>query len=149
MLWRIENGELDFKPSELPKICVLLVGTNNVNNSPNEIVDAIFTILKAMRVRLPDSYILVMSLPPKGQLNNFYRENVYKINKLVEERMNASPSSLDIYVDCDKEHDLISKEDGSISSSLMYDYLHFTDAGYRKFCQPLHSEIKRLLDIID
>lgn len=35
--------------------------------------------------------------------------------------------------------------EGLINSKDMYDYLHFTDEGYRKFCEPLVEEVQNLL----
>ena len=145
MLWRIEHGTLDFAPDEQPNICVLLVGTNNVKNTAEQVADAILTIVKTIRLKLPNAYILVLSLPPKGQLNNVYRENVYKINELVEKHMQSLACPLSIYLDCDSKRELVNKEDGSISRSDMIDYLHFSDAGYSKFCLPLSVEINRIL----
>lgn len=39
--------------------------------------------------------------------------------------------------------------DGSISHRDMYDYLHFTRAGYRKLAEPLLEEIQTLLKHFD
>lgn len=39
----------------------------------------------------------------------------------------------------------ISPYDGSISHRDMYDYVHFTRAGYQKFCEPILEEIQTLL----
>lgn len=56
VLWRIENGELD---NVKPKIVVLHVGTNNVNNKAEEIADGIYEIVQRIRSRLPDTYIVL------------------------------------------------------------------------------------------
>ena len=39
----------------------------------------------------------------------------------------------------------INPYDGTISHRDMYDYLHFTRAGYQKFCEPILEEIQTLL----
>src|SRR5208337_4687898 len=69
VLWRIENGELeDIKP----KVVVLLIGTNNAGNEDNgkprnttpEIIEGVTTIVKELRVRLPESKVLLLGLFP-------------------------------------------------------------------------------------
>lgn len=39
----------------------------------------------------------------------------------------------------------INPYDGTINHRDMYDYLHFTRAGYSKFCEPILEEIQTLL----
>ena len=39
----------------------------------------------------------------------------------------------------------INPYDATISHQDMYDYLHFTAAGYEKFCEPILEEIQTLL----
>ena len=111
--------------------------------------EAILNIVKAIREILPNAFIIVLSIPPKGRINNNYREKVYAINERVEKLMmsEANSSPLNIYLDCNKFHDFVNKVDGTISKLDMYDYLHFTDQGYDKFCQPIINEIKRVLSI--
>lgn len=60
VLWRVENGELD---NVKPKIVVLHVGTNNVENKSEEIADGIYEIIQRIRSKLPDAYIV---LPVSG-----------------------------------------------------------------------------------
>lgn len=56
VLWRVENGELD---NVKPKIVVLHVGTNNVDNKAEEIADGIQEIAQRIRSKLPDAYIVL------------------------------------------------------------------------------------------
>uniref|UniRef100_A0A1B0EVE1 Attractin and platelet-activating factor acetylhydrolase n=1 Tax=Lutzomyia longipalpis TaxID=7200 RepID=A0A1B0EVE1_LUTLO len=53
-LWRIHNGVLD---NVKPKIVVVHVGTNNVDNAAQEIAEGIVAVVQAIRARLPDAYI--------------------------------------------------------------------------------------------
>lgn len=80
-LWRIQNGALDIVK---PKVCmenlaislkktfqhmysnlfdlqvvVLLVGTNNTKNMAEEVAEGIFEIVKNIREKLPDAYIVL------------------------------------------------------------------------------------------
>lgn len=56
VLWRIENGALD---NVNPKIVVLHVGTNNVNNSANEVAEGVLANVSKIRQKLPNAYILL------------------------------------------------------------------------------------------
>lgn len=56
VLWRLKNGELD---NVKPKIVVLLVGTNNVHNTADEVAEGILEIVKTIRDKLADSYIVL------------------------------------------------------------------------------------------
>lgn len=41
------------------QIVVLLVGTNNTSNSAEEVAEGIFEIVKTIREKLPDAYIVL------------------------------------------------------------------------------------------
>lgn len=41
------------------QIVVLLVGTNNIKNSAEEVAEGLFEIVKNIRERLPDAYIVL------------------------------------------------------------------------------------------
>lgn len=41
------------------QIVVLLVGTNNINNTAEEVAEGIFEIVKNIREKLPDAYIVL------------------------------------------------------------------------------------------
>lgn len=56
VLWRLKNGELD---NVKPKIVVLLVGTNNIQHTADEVAEGIFEIVKTIRDKLADAYIVL------------------------------------------------------------------------------------------
>lgn len=51
------------------QIVVLLVGTNNIQNSAEEVAEGLFEIVKNIRERLPDAYIVLPVM--KEILSNF------------------------------------------------------------------------------
>lgn len=51
------------------QIVVLLVGTNNIQNSAEEVAEGLFEIVKNIRERLPDAYIVLPVM--KETLSNF------------------------------------------------------------------------------
>lgn len=66
VLWRIANGELDdLRPARL----VLLIGTNNLpagRSTPEETLAGIDAVVAAVRAKLPDTRILLLSVFPRG-----------------------------------------------------------------------------------
>jgi platelet-activating factor acetylhydrolase IB subunit beta/gamma len=45
------------------------------------------------------------------------------------------------------EASMFVRDNGLISHADMYDYLHLTNAGYQKLCEPLLEEIQNLLQV--
>lgn len=84
MLWRMENGELDFK---IPlKAAVIFVGTNNVDCSPEDVFEGILKLLQTVRTKLGDlplvlpvsTYLPIVSIPHFKSV--FYRPYCRKDN---------------------------------------------------------------------
>lgn len=63
VLWRIENGDLN---GLAPKVIVLMVGVNNFasDDSPQEVADGVAADVAAIRQRLPETKILLLSILP-------------------------------------------------------------------------------------
>ncbi|KAI5708699.1 hypothetical protein M8J76_001434 [Diaphorina citri] len=55
-LWRIEDGILD---NIKPKVVVILVGSNNVSDSPENIADGIIELVRVVQSKLPSAYIVL------------------------------------------------------------------------------------------
>lgn len=79
-------------------------------------------------------------IPPRGEKPNPVREKIAKINSELVQKLNGIPNVTFINI----EPSMFLNDDGHISHKDMYDYLHMTDAGYQKFCEPLHEEIQNL-----
>lgn len=57
VLWRLQNGELDFNVKL--KAIVLFVGTNNTDCTPHEIYEGILEIIKEIKHKLGDVIIIL------------------------------------------------------------------------------------------
>ncbi|KAL1110419.1 hypothetical protein AAG570_007950, partial [Ranatra chinensis] len=137
VLWRIQNGELD---NIEPKVVVLLVGTNNYGSSPEEIADGIREIVIAIRQHLPNAYIVVIELLPRGQYPNPLRDRNKSVNNLLKHKL----AGLEKVETVSAEKGLI-QADGTISHHDMPDFLHLSDIGYRKAFEPLYDLLTQLL----
>lgn len=151
MLWRIQNGELNFENDYSPKIVVLLAGTNNYEHTADQVADGILKITREIRARLPKTHIIVLAIPPRGKEINNVREKIVRINDLVEKHLSVEDCfDQDIhYLCCSRGHEFVNPQDGTISHTDMYDYLHFTNEGYQKFVEPILDEINSILSSYD
>ena len=107
------------------------------------------TIVKRMRSQLPKSNIMVLGIPPRGREPNRLREKIKLVNHLVEtglKKMDEESSCYVTFMCCSNGHDFINPQDGTISHNDMGDYLHFTNEGYEKFCEPIYEKISQLLN---
>ncbi|XP_013392016.1 platelet-activating factor acetylhydrolase IB subunit gamma [Lingula anatina] len=139
VLWRLQHGELD---NINPKIIVLLVGTNNHGHTADQVTEGILEIVKCIRDKQPQAQLIVMGIPPRGQHHNPLREKIATINTALAEKLSSLVNTQFLNVD---PGIFLNPADGSISRQDMYDYLHFTQKGYRKLCEPLLEELQNLL----
>jgi len=119
---------------------VLLVGTNNHHSSAEQVVEGIETIVWSITSKLPSAKIIVLSLLPRGKQPNRLREKHFQINHTLKEAIDTIPNS--VYLDSDPG---FVRSDGIISHEDMFDYLHLTRKGYKKFCQHIHRVIVKFL----
>ncbi|VEN42668.1 unnamed protein product [Callosobruchus maculatus] len=136
VLWRIEHGELD---NIKPKVIVLHVGTNNFQNSAEEIRDGILNLIDVIREKHSDVYIVVPTLLPRGQHPNPVREKLSKVNDLLKASISGPK------VELVPIHGGLVQQDGTISHHDMHDYLLLTNAGARKAFEPVHELLLQLL----
>ncbi|KAG7311397.1 hypothetical protein JYU34_002439 [Plutella xylostella] len=137
VLWRIQNGVLDYVE---PKIIVLHVGTNNIDHTPEEVTEGILEIIRTIKEKQPNAYIVLPSLLPRGQHPNKLREKNAKINQLLKEKV-SNINKVEM-VTIDKGFVQL---DGTISHHDMHDYLIPTNAACRKAFEPIHDILQQLL----
>jgi lysophospholipase L1-like esterase len=79
VLWRVYHGEFDdFKGKNI----LLMIGTNNLGiNSDKEIVDGLQFLLKAIRLRKPNTNITMVGILPRIKME----KNVAAINEKIKE----------------------------------------------------------------
>ncbi|CAK1603002.1 unnamed protein product [Parnassius mnemosyne] len=137
VLWRIKNGELDHVD---PKVVVLHVGTNNVEHTAEQICEGILEIVRTIRDKHPNAYIVLPSLLPRGQYPNCLREKNAKINQLLFEKVNNMNKVEMVFIDKG-----FIQSDGTISHHDMHDYLIPTNAACRKAFEPIYDLLQQIL----
>ncbi|MGA2854375.1 MAG: GDSL-type esterase/lipase family protein, partial [Verrucomicrobiota bacterium] len=130
VLWRIEQGQLDGIKA---RVAVVMIGTNNSNNnragvedySTAEILEGVQAIVQQIRTRQPDTKIILLGIFPRGQKFSAQRGKILQVNQALA-RLDDGRNIF--YIDFGSQ---LIESDGSISKSMMRDYLHPGEAGYK------------------
>jgi lysophospholipase L1-like esterase len=141
VLWRIENGQLD---GIKPRVAVLLIGTNNSNtnktdNTEGEILEGVTAIVKQIRTRLPDTKIILVGIFPRGKTFSVQRGKILEVNEALAKLDDGKTIR---YIDFGPQ---LIDADGSISPSIMRDFLHLTEAGYEIWAAAMEPTLKEWL----
>uniref|UniRef100_A0A5S6QMS9 SGNH_hydro domain-containing protein n=1 Tax=Trichuris muris TaxID=70415 RepID=A0A5S6QMS9_TRIMR len=137
VLWRVINGELECIH---PKVIVLLVGSNNRDQTAEQVISGIVAIVDIVSAKQPQAKILLLKIPPCGHKPNKRRELVMLINAGLAKAVQHFPNCevLDI------TEGLVGS-DGTIERADMYDYFHLTDSGYRKAFDIVYSAVQEVV----
>jgi lysophospholipase L1-like esterase len=139
VLWRFEQGQLDGIHA---KVAVVMIGTNNSNkddNSEADILQGVTAIVQQIRTRQPDTKILLLAIFPRGSTFSTQRGKILQVNEALAKLDDGQHI---FYQDLGP---LFIEDNGSISKSIMPDYLHPNDAGYRIWANATEPKIKELL----
>lgn len=146
VLWRLTEGkELE---GISPKVCVLMIGTNNAgSNSAEEIAAGVKADVAELRKQRPDMKILLLGVFPRAV--NKKEDTVATKAQLNPKigQINAIISKLD-----DGKHikylDIGPKfltEKGDLEKTIMYDFLHLTEKGYEIWAEAIKEPLAELL----
>lgn len=140
VLWRIANGAID---DITPKLVVLMIGTNNAGHrkdDPKETALGIEKIIEALQTKLPNTKILLLAIFPRGKTSQDpMRLLVDSTNRLIQPLADQrSVFWLDI------NHHFL-QQDGTISQSVMNDYLHPNASQYVVWARAMEPTISKLM----
>jgi lysophospholipase L1-like esterase len=139
VLWRFEQGQLDGIKA---KVAVVMIGTNKSNNKDNteaEILEGVTAVVQQIRTRQPDAKIILLGIFPRGETFGPQRGKILQVN----EALAKLDDGKDIfYMDFGPQ---LIENDGSISKSIMPDYLHPNAAGYLIWANATEPKLKQLL----
>jgi lysophospholipase L1-like esterase len=139
VLWRFEHGQLD---GLKPKAAVLLIGTNNSNKddfSEAEILEGVTAVVTQIRERLPATKILIIAIFPRGKSFSVQRGKILQVNQALAK---LADGKMIQYLDFGSQ---LIETDGSISKSIMPDYLHLTERGYEIWAEAMEPKLKEML----
>jgi len=139
VLWRFEQGQLDGIKA---KVAVVMIGTNNSNNQDNteaEILEGVTTIVQQIRTRQPDTKIILLGIFPRGHEFSAQRGKILEVNQAL---VKLDDGKNIFYIDLGPQ---LIENDGTISKSIMPDYLHPNEAGYKIWANATEPKLKELL----
>jgi lysophospholipase L1-like esterase len=139
VLWRFEQGQLDGINA---KAAVVMIGTNNSNKEDNteaDILEGVTAIVNQIRERQPNTKILLMSIFPRGKTFSPQRGKILQVNEALAKLDDGKNI---FYFDIGPQ---LIESDGSISRSMMVDYLHPGQAGYEIWAAAIEPKLKEIL----
>jgi len=137
VLWRLQNGELD---GITPKLCMLMIGTNNGKDSAKDVAAGITAIVKELQKKSPTTKVLLLGIFPRGEKPNPGREKNDKVNTMIAKLDDGGKTVK--YLDIGGK---FLAEDKSISKDIMPDFLHLTEAGYKLWADAVLPTVKEML----
>jgi lysophospholipase L1-like esterase len=141
----MDHGELD---GIKPKVVVLMIGTNNtgkendtgkIRNTIPETIKGVQAVVKELRVKLPDSKILLLAIFPRGTLDNPQRAQVALINTVIAK---LDDGKMIRYLDIDPK---FIEADGTLPKSIMPDLLHPNERGYQIWADAMGPALDEML----
>ena len=139
ILWRLDSGNLSGKMS--PKLVVLMIGTNNWKNRPEDTASGVKAILEKIRAAHPKTKVLLLAVFPRGaDKNDARRQTNEKLNGMIEKFAdNRSVYWLNI-----NKVFLEKDEAETLPRTVMPDLLHPNEEGYRRWADAILPTLKRL-----
>ncbi|MHC4616880.1 MAG: GDSL-type esterase/lipase family protein [Planctomycetota bacterium] len=138
VLWRLDHGNID---GVNPKVAIVMIGTNNSDDgdTPEQIARGIIAVCKRLRRKLPKTKIILHRIFPRGPKPSAQRDLHAEASRIASR---IADGKMIFYEDIG---DRFLEPDGSISTDIMYDYVHLTAKGYQIWAQAIEPRLKELL----
>lgn len=136
VLWRLDNGNVD---GISPRVAVVHIGTNNLQNTAREIALGVEAVVKTLRCKLPTTRILLLAIFPRGDVGEEYRQ------RLEDASARFSRLACDPMVDYMDIGSVFLDANGVLPRSIMPDLLHLSEEGYQRWADAIEPRIADLL----
>lgn len=137
VLWRLANGNLK---GIKPKAAVIMIGTNNLSNSPEADIEAgIGKIVKLIRKKLPKTKILLLAIFPREEKPGELRAKSVRINEKIAKLDDGKNV---FFLDIGAK---FTQPDGSLTKEIMPDFLHLSEQGYQIWAQAIEPKVSELM----
>jgi lysophospholipase L1-like esterase len=132
VLWRLQHFDLSFLA---PKVAVIMIGTNNVPDAPEDIAAGVRAVVTATQQKFPGVRVIVCSILPNARAT----EKMAAVNRLLP----ALADGKSVYY-----LDLAAKftPEGDNWKGLSKDKLHLTTEGYEIWSAELHTMLRNVLN---
>ena len=139
VLWRLQQAPLT--PLQ-PRVVVLMIGTNNASTGRDSgplIARAVHAVVDQVVAQCPDAQVLVLDIPPRGQVMNPLRGLVLQVNQALA--AGPWPDRVGFL----RVADGFVRGDGTIDAAVMPDFLHFSERGYRQWAEGIAPAVRERL----
>lgn len=139
VLWRLEQAPLTRLE---PRVVVLMIGTNNAStgrDSGSLIARAVHAVADRVAAQCPQARVLVLDIPPRGQVINPLRGLVLQVNQALA--AGPWPDRVRFL----RVTDGLVRGDGTIDPSVMPDFLHLSERGYRQWAEGITPAVREEL----
>jgi beta-glucosidase len=136
VLWRLANGNID---GISPKLAVIMIGTNNSNDTAEEIAAGIEAIVKKLRDKLPQTKILLLSVFPREEKPGEMRAKLTKVNEMIAK---LADGKMIHFLDIGPR---FLEKDGSLPKDIMPDALHPNSKGYEIWADAIEPKVAELM----
>jgi lysophospholipase L1-like esterase len=139
VLWRLENGNID---GLKPKVAVLLIGVNNIpdeSNSTGDVLAGVKAVVQKLRTSLPETKLLVLGIFPFRKDFDPARGRALQVNQALH---HVADGQNVFFLDFG---DQLIEPDGKISKSIMPDFLHPNETGYKIWAKAIEPKLSELL----
>ena len=131
VLWRLDNQAVEWVA---PKAVVLLIGTNNQQDTPEEIVLGVKAIIAKVQSKWPTAKVLLLSILPNGR----QQERMAATDKLLPD---LADQKRVVYLDVTPRF----PAEGDNWKGLQGDKLHLTTQGYESLAAELNMALAKLM----
>jgi lysophospholipase L1-like esterase len=130
VLWRLQNFDLSFLN---PKVAVVMIGTNNTGDTPEDIAAGVQAVIAATQAKFPGVKVVLCSILPNARANDKMAAANKLLAPLADQRR--------VYY-----LDLAAKfpPEGDNWKGLSRDKLHLTAEGYATWAAELETLLSKL-----
>lgn len=145
VLWRVER----MFDGVSPELAIIQIGTNNLTaephgglqgDPPQAIADGVVAVVNAVRKELPNARILLLGLFPRADLEPEAAAQVGEVNMLLAR---TAFDGNTVFKDIGA---VFVESAGTLSKEVMWDLLHLTEEGYRRWAEAIREDVAAALD---
>jgi lysophospholipase L1-like esterase len=144
VLWRLQNGEFD--GITMPKVVVLMIGTNNIGQKENpepaaSPIAGVDAILKTIRTKSPMTKVLLIGVFPRSEKpDHAFRAVIKEINTAIAKHDDEGKTVK--FLDIGEK---FLQPDGTLTKEIMPDFLHLSEKGYQIWADAIKEPLAALL----
>jgi lysophospholipase L1-like esterase len=137
VLWGLKNGE---GQGFQPKAVMVMIGTNNGQNTAPEVAEGIGAVVQEMRHNFPNAKILLLAVFPRSTPGDPVREKLAEVNRIIS-RLDDQRNVF--YLDIGSK--FLDEKGFFLANSFRTDNLHPQALGYDIWGQAVQAKLAELL----